>query len=126
MPTYLVAFIVSDFKVVSKMSKKHNILVEVAARPEKIERGEGDYALDMATQIVDYFSDIFDMKYPISKLTNVGIPDFSAGAMENFGLITYREKYLTYNSTLDNLNTKTYLTLVIAHEIAHQWVIFIS
>ena len=52
----------------------------------------------------------------------MAIPDFNAGAMENWGLITYREKYLLYNPLVDSIFNKKRITVVVAHELAHQWV----
>ena len=86
MSTYLVAYVISDFKTVKKLSDKHHIEVEVAARPEPIENGEGTYALDQAAQVLDFFTDYFEVKYPLKKSTQIAIPDFNSGAMENWGL----------------------------------------
>ncbi len=61
------------------------------------------------------------MSYEIC-LAQVAIPDFNAGAMENWGLITYREKYLLYDELRDSVLDKRLITLVVAHELAHQWV----
>lgn len=67
MSTYLVAFVVSNFKSIKLISTKHQIEVEVAARPEPIENGEGVYALEKAAQILDFFTDYFEVKYPLKK-----------------------------------------------------------
>jgi aminopeptidase N len=67
MSTYLVAYVISDFKKIRKTSKKYGVEVEVAARPEAIDNKEGDYALDEAAEILDYFTDYFGVKYPLSK-----------------------------------------------------------
>lgn len=67
MSTYLVAYVISEFKTIKKKSKKYNIEVEVAARPEAVENGDCDYALEQSAKIIDYFSDYFGINYPISK-----------------------------------------------------------
>jgi len=67
MSTYLVAYVISNFKSIRNVTKKHAIQVEVAARPEPIEQGEGDYALEQAGIILDYFTDYFGVKYPLKK-----------------------------------------------------------
>ena len=67
MSTYLVAYVISDFKSVKKVSDKHRIEVEVAARPEPIMNGDGNFALDHAAKIIDFFTDYFDVKYPLKK-----------------------------------------------------------
>ena len=69
MSSYLVAFVVSNFKTIKKNSSKYNILMEVAARPEAIDRGEGEFALKEGGLIIDYFADLFDIKYPIKKMS---------------------------------------------------------
>ena len=55
-------------------------------------------------------------------LAQIAIPDFNAGAMENWGLITYREKYLLFNPVNDTVITQNIVSSVISHELAHQWV----
>lgn len=66
MSTYLVAFVISDFTLVSKMTPK-GIRVEVAARPEAIRNGDADYALGEAVKIIEYFADYYNVSYPLSK-----------------------------------------------------------
>ncbi len=73
MSSYLVAFVVSNFEMIEKKSPKYGVDIAVAGRPEAIANGEGDYALDQAAEIIDFFSDYFNTKYPIknsSKLNN--------------------------------------------------------
>ena len=67
MSTYLVAYVISNFKSIKMNSFEHNIEVEVAGRPEPIENGDGSYALDQAAQILDFFTDYFEVKYPLKK-----------------------------------------------------------
>ena len=67
MSTYLVAYVISNFKSIKRNSDKHGIEVEVAARPEPIINGDGMYALDQAAQILDFFTDYFEVKYPLKK-----------------------------------------------------------
>lgn len=70
MSTYLVAFVVSNFKKIEKLSEKYNTRVEVMARPEAIEKGHGELALKEASQIIDYYSDYFNISYPLEKSSN--------------------------------------------------------
>ena len=65
--TYLIAFVVSDFPVMSQRSDKHDILVEVTARPQAILDGDGDHALNVSSLILDYFVDYFGVAYPLEK-----------------------------------------------------------
>ena len=67
MSTYLVAFVVSNFKSIKMNSPKHQIEIEVYARPEAIDNGEGEYALNEAAEIIDFFSDYFNTSYPLSQ-----------------------------------------------------------
>ncbi|XP_028661568.1 leucyl-cystinyl aminopeptidase [Erpetoichthys calabaricus] len=116
MSTYLVAFIVADFKYVSK--ELNGTKVSVYAIPDKIDQVE--YALKASVKLLEFYNGYFQIKYPLQKLDLVAIPDFQAGAMENWGLITFREAALLYDNTSTVLD-KQRVTVVIAHELAHQW-----
>lgn len=82
MSTYLVAFIISDFKSVSKMTKS-GVKVSVYAVPDKI--NQADYALDAAVTLLEFYEDYFNIPYPLPKQDLAAIPDFQSGAMENWG-----------------------------------------
>ncbi|XP_028851651.1 endoplasmic reticulum aminopeptidase 1-like isoform X2 [Denticeps clupeoides] len=118
MSTYLVAFIVSDFLSISK-SSQHGVKISVYTVPEKI--GQAEYALDAAAKLLDFYEDFFDIPYPLPKLDLVAIPDFQAGAMENWGLTTYRETALLFSYDMSSASDKLGITMIIAHELAHQW-----
>jgi aminopeptidase N len=83
MSTYLVAYAVSDFEPISSFSKR-GIQLSVYTQPGKTKLGE--YALKVAQKVLDYYEDVFAIPYPLTKLTHMAIPSFSAGAMENWGL----------------------------------------
>ncbi len=70
MSSYLVAFVVSNFEMIKKKSPKYGVDIEVAGRPEAIAAGEADFALEEAAEIIDFFSEYFDTKYPIEKSSN--------------------------------------------------------
>lgn len=116
MSTYLVAFIVANFTPVSK--NVSNTLLSVYAVPEKKEHT--GYALDAASKLLEFYNNFFEIPYPLQKLDLVAIPDFLAGAMENWGLITFRETSLLVGSDSSALE-KQVVASVVAHEIAHQW-----
>ncbi|XP_029798495.1 endoplasmic reticulum aminopeptidase 1 isoform X2 [Suricata suricatta] len=118
MSTYLVAFIISDFKSVSKMTKS-GIKVSVYAVPDKIH--QADYALDAAVTLLDFYEDYFSIPYPLPKQDLAAIPDFEVGAMENWGLITYRESLLLFDAEKSSASNKLGITLTVSHELAHQW-----
>uniref|UniRef100_A0A672RLQ4 Endoplasmic reticulum aminopeptidase 1-like n=1 Tax=Sinocyclocheilus grahami TaxID=75366 RepID=A0A672RLQ4_SINGR len=107
MSTYLVAFIVSDF------------LSIMYAVPEKIDQAE--FALDAAVKLLDFYDDYFDIPYPLPKQDLAAIPDFQSGAMENWGLTTYRESALLFDPHKSSASDKLGITMIIAHELAHQW-----
>ncbi|XP_033828992.1 leucyl-cystinyl aminopeptidase isoform X1 [Periophthalmus magnuspinnatus] len=116
MSTYLVAFIVANFTPVSK--NVSNTLLSVYSVPEKKEHT--GYALDAASKLLDFYNNFFEIPYPLQKLDLVAIPDFLAGAMENWGLITFRETSLLVGSHSSALE-KQVVGSVVAHELAHQW-----
>ncbi|KAM9393713.1 leucyl-cystinyl aminopeptidase [Pholidichthys leucotaenia] len=116
MSTYLVAFVIADFRSVSK--NVSGTVVSVYSVPEKKEHTE--YALDTVAKLLDFYNNFFEIKYPLAKLDLVAIPDFLAGAMENWGLITFRETTLLVGKEASPLE-KQVVASVIAHELAHQW-----
>ncbi|CAF0817363.1 unnamed protein product [Adineta steineri] len=120
MSTYLVAFVLTDFQCITNMTI-NNIRVSVCGRQEAMSKGEGDFALHVGTHVITYFEQSYNVPYPLSKCDHFAIPDFSAGAMENWGLITYRETALLHNNETGNLATKLRVGEVVSHEVAHQW-----
>uniref|UniRef100_A0A8C9YS97 Aminopeptidase n=1 Tax=Sander lucioperca TaxID=283035 RepID=A0A8C9YS97_SANLU len=118
MSTYLVAYIVSDFLSVSKTTR-HGVQISVYAVAEKI--NQTAFALDAAVELLDFYEDYFDIPYPLPKQDLAAIPDFQSGAMENWGLTTYRETGLLFDPDKSSASDKLGITKVIAHELAHQW-----
>lgn len=118
MSTYLVAYIVCDFLSVSRTSQ-HGVKISVYAVPEKIDQTA--FALDAAVKLLDFYDDYFDIPYPLPKQDLAAIPDFQSGAMENWGLTTYRETALLFDPEKSSASDKLGITKVIAHELAHQW-----
>uniref|UniRef100_A0A8C7ZN88 Aminopeptidase n=1 Tax=Oryzias sinensis TaxID=183150 RepID=A0A8C7ZN88_9TELE len=116
MSTYLVAFVVANFSPISK--NVSGTLVSVYSVPEKKEHTE--YALEAASKLLEFYNTFFDIDYPLKKLDLVAIPDFLAGAMENWGLITFRETTLLVGKDSSPLE-KQVVASVVAHELAHQW-----
>uniref|UniRef100_A0A673LRT7 Aminopeptidase n=1 Tax=Sinocyclocheilus rhinocerous TaxID=307959 RepID=A0A673LRT7_9TELE len=121
MSTYLVAFIVAEFIGVSNNVSK--TMVSVYAIPDK--KDQVQYALDTACKLLEFYNTFFENDYPLSKLDLVAIPDFLAGAMENWGLITFRETTLLVGSNSSSID-KQLVTSVIAHELAHQDIEFLN
>uniref|UniRef100_H0VNK8 Aminopeptidase n=2 Tax=Cavia porcellus TaxID=10141 RepID=H0VNK8_CAVPO len=118
MSTYLVAFIISDFESVSKMTK-NGVKVSVYAVPDKI--NQAAYALDAAVTLLEFYEDYFSIPYPLPKQDLAAIPDFQSGAMENWGLTTYRESSLLFDPKKSSASSKLGITMTVSHELAHQW-----
>ncbi|XP_064412781.1 leucyl-cystinyl aminopeptidase [Latimeria chalumnae] len=117
MSTYLVAFIVGELQNISKDA--NGTLVSVYAVPEK--QDQIQYALEATVKLLEFYEKYFKINYPLQKLDLVAVPDFQAGAMENWGLITFTETTLLYDNETSSLLDKQIVTIVIAHELAHQW-----
>ncbi|XP_008053236.1 endoplasmic reticulum aminopeptidase 2 [Carlito syrichta] len=118
MSTYLVAYIVCDFTPVSGTTSS-GVKVSVYASPDKW--SQTHYALEASLKLLDFYEKYFDINYPLPKLDLIAIPDFGPGAMENWGLITYRETSLLFDPKASSASDKLWVTRVIAHELAHQW-----
>ena len=118
MSTYLLAFCIGKFRKRSKTSK-HGVKVTtyctINQDPKTL-----THANEIATDALDYYDDKFGVKYPLPKLDQVAIPDFEAGAMENWGLVTYRESCLLATPN-ECKACREYIATVIAHELSHQW-----
>ena len=117
MSTYLVAFLVGDFKCTE--GKSEGVPIRACSTPDKVELTK--FALESAKYVLHYYNTYFGIKYPMPKLDMVALPDFEAGAMENFGCITYRETDLLVDSKTGNIPEKKRVAVVVAHEMAHQW-----
>lgn len=119
MSSYLLAFVTGDLQ---KATGKSQTGVEVNIWATKAQPAESlDFALGVATKTIDFFTDYFDTPYPLPKADHVALPDFSSGAMENWGLITYREICLLVDPKKTTTNVKQYVAIVVAHELSHQW-----
>ncbi len=117
MSTYLVAFLVGDFKC--SKGKSDGTPIRVCATPDKEKLTK--FALKEAENTLHYYNEYFGIKYPMPKLDMVGIPDFEAGAMENFGCITYRETGLLVDEKNGSIDAKKNVEVDVTHEMAHQW-----
>src|SRR3990167_3573898 len=118
MSTYLLAFIVGDFEYIEKKTKTG---VQVRVYTTHGKKHQAGFALDCAVKTLEFYEKYFDIKYPLNTLDMIAIPDFSSGAMENWGAITYRESALLVDENHSSVSNKQWVALVIAHEIAHQW-----
>lgn len=117
MPSYLVAFIVSQF--VYTEGEFNKLTQRVYSREGTL--GDQEWALTNGMLVEKRLSDYFGVPFQLPKLDQAGIPDFAAGAMENWGLATYREEYLLYNPENSTINTQTNIATIESHEDAHMW-----
>ncbi|KAK7601689.1 hypothetical protein V9T40_009130 [Parthenolecanium corni] len=113
MSTYLVAFAVTDFLKLS------NQMFHVWARREALEQAR--YALHLGPQILNFYTRFFNVPFPLPKMDMIALPDFSSGAMENWGLITYRETTMLYKENVSTRFNKESVATIVSHELAHQW-----
>ncbi|XP_011878756.1 PREDICTED: endoplasmic reticulum aminopeptidase 1-like isoform X2 [Vollenhovia emeryi] len=118
MSTYLVAFVVCDFKRVFELTKR-NTSVSVYATSHMLPHMK--YAMTTAARIMDYFESFFGIPYPLPKQDIIAIPNFEPIAMENWGLINIRESFLMYDPQETPTKLQEYIAVIMAHELAHQW-----
>lgn len=119
MSSYLLAWVAGELHKKTAQTKS-GVEVNVWATPAQ-SAPSLDFALDIATRTIDFYDEYFDTPYPLPKSDHVALPDFSAGAMENWGLITYREVALLADPETTSISSKHYIAKVIAHELSHQW-----
>lgn len=118
MSSYLLAFAFGELHGKTTYTKNGTLVgsyATIAHKPTEL-----DFSLDIAVRVIEFYEDYFGVKYPIPQCLHVGLPDFSAGAMENWGLVTYREVYLLVDEN-STVSSRQQVALVIAHEVAHQW-----
>lgn len=118
MSSYLLAFVVGDLEYIEAKAN-NGVTVRCYATPA--EKQNLAFSVDVAVKSLEFFENYFNVKYPLKKLDMVALPDFSSGAMENWGLITYRESAMLVNPKSTGVETKQHVALVIAHEMSHQW-----
>jgi puromycin-sensitive aminopeptidase len=117
MSTYLLALMVGEFECIEAQAE--GTLVRVWTTPGKKEQGR--FALDVSCRLLQFYHGYFGIPYPLPKLDLIAIPDFAAGAMENWGAITYREVALLVDPAHSSAATKQRVAIIVAHEIAHMW-----
>ena len=118
MSSYLLAFAAGDMQGITAKTKNGTLVGVYATKAHPVSNLE--FALDIAVRCIEFYEEYYGVKYPIPQSLHVALPDFSAGAMENWGLVTYREIYLLVDENSTALSRQT-VALVVAHELAHQW-----
>jgi len=115
--TYLIYLGVGEFEYLTSKIGKTQIRV-IATKGNK---SKGKFSLELGKKLLTSYEKYFGIKYPLPKLDLIAVPDFAAGAMENWGAITFRETILLYDPKTSSTRTKQFIAEVISHEIAHQW-----
>lgn len=116
MSTYPLAFVVGEFEYIEGKTKG-GVPMRIITTPGKKELGR--FALDAGIKFLDFYEDLFGVAYPLPKLDMIAIPDFEAGAMENWGLVTYRERSLLVDPEHSSLQIRQRVAVTVAHELAH-------
>ena len=115
--TYLIYLGVGEFEYLTGKIGKIQIRVVTTKGNKK----KGKFSLELGKKLLASYEKYFGIKYPLPKLDLIAVPDFAAGAMENWGAITFRETILLYDPKTSSTRTKQFIAEVISHEIAHQW-----
>ena len=118
MSSYLVCYVVGEFDRI-EMTSTGGVKVGAYTQPGKGEQGQ--FALEVAAKSLDFYADYFGIPYPLDKLDIIAYPDLSYGAMENYGLVSFREARLLVDPKNTSTATKQDVALVVAHELGHQW-----
>lgn len=118
MSTYLVAFAVGNF-IGCQTESKHGVQITAYAGPHQKVK-DLQYAAQFAADVLDFYDDYFQTPFPLPKMDLLALPDFDAGAMENWGLVTFREIAMLANED-SALDQKQYVAIVVAHELSHMW-----
>ena len=120
MSSYLFALTITDFGSVQAEANER-VTTTIYGRQSYVSDGKLDLAQKISPRIIDGFEGYFNVEYPLPKSDQLGLPDFDAGAMENWGLVIYRESAIAYDDRYDDEISRNYVTQVISHELSHQW-----
>lgn len=118
MSTYLLAFVFGELSY-QEAKTKRGTLIRAYATPDNVRHTQ--FALDTAVKCLEFYEEYFDIPYPLAKCDLVALPDFASGAMENWGLITFREQALLVDPGNTSLPGKQRVAEVVCHELTHQW-----
>ncbi|KAI9372391.1 peptidase family M1-domain-containing protein [Aspergillus egyptiacus] len=123
MSTYLLAWAVGDFDYVEAMTERkyQGKRIPIRVYTTKGLKEQARFALECAHRTVDYFSEVFEIEYPLPKADLLAVHEFAMGAMENWGLVTYRTTAVLFDEGKSDTRYKNRIAYVVAHELAHQW-----
>ena len=115
--TYLIYLGVGEFEYLTGKAGK----IQIRIVTTKGNTSKGKFSLELGKKLLTSYEKYFGIKFPLPKLDLIAVPDFAAGAMENWGAITFRETILLYDPKTSSTRTKQFIAEVISHEIAHMW-----
>ena len=118
MPSYLVCFICGYYDSISAPGPRD---LPVTVFTPQGESDTGRFALEVAVKALDYFEEFFSTPFTLPKIDLVAVPDFYIGAMENWGLLTFRETSLLFERGEASTSSQQYVSILVTHEVAHQW-----
>lgn len=123
MSSYLLAWAVGDFEYLEKLTDRRYNGKQIPVRVYTTRglKEQGRWALEHAPKIIDFFSQIFDIDYPLPKSDLIAVHEFTHGAMENWGLVTYRTTQVLFDEKTSDPRFRNAVAYVVAHELAHQW-----
>ncbi|ORY64143.1 peptidase family M1 [Pseudomassariella vexata] len=123
MSTYLLAWAVGDFEYVEAFTDRRYNGKQIPVRVYTTRglKEQGRYALEHAPKTIDLFSESFGIDYPLPKSDLLAVHEFTHGAMENWGLVTYRTTAVLFDEKTSDARYKNRIAYVVAHELAHQW-----
>ncbi|KAK6089369.1 hypothetical protein P3W45_001615 [Vairimorpha bombi] len=118
MSTYIVAYISGKLEPLTRYTKRN---IPISVYSHKDEKDWGLYAAEVAVECLEFFEEYFAIDYPLPKLDLVTIPTFVSGAMENWGLVTFRKTSLLYEKETTSIRSKKRIAETVCHELAHMW-----
>lgn len=119
MSPYLLAFVMGELVNLSGQTKDGIKVSSWATVAQPVDQLK--FANSEAIKALEFFIDYFKTSFPLKKIDQVALPDFEAAAMENWGLITFREVTLLTDSNNRSISTEQFINKVISHEMSHQW-----
>lgn len=119
MSTYLLAWVIGDLQSKKATTKNGTEVAVWSTKAQPLE--SHDFSLKTATKAIEIFNDFYGVPYPLPKSDHVALPDFSSAAMENWGLVTYREAFLLDDPETSSQSSRELISMVVSHELSHQW-----
>lgn len=120
MSTYYLAWAICNFTYKETVTDS-GITVGLYARPDAIQQGSGDYALNITKRLLEFYEDYFNISYSLPKLDLLAVPKFPYAAMENWGLSVFVEERILLDTEVSSISYFLDVTMVVVHEICHQW-----